>query len=206
MILKILAFLFARNDFEGRYHPKLWDVFISIPVMGGGYYIAVFQEMTLLGMCIFALGFLLGLSIIFGLNWEWVIRYWEVINEHIAWMDKHNNPELWYALGYKEIPKKVRVIENMNDGHTLRFKDMPLSPTIMNMIANKAIGNKNYDFTEELYGKLIPNFRKVRKDFKEKGYLVPKNPKNVRNGYRWNKKGFDVLYEFASENVKLKGE
>lgn len=206
MLLKILAFIFARDNYEDRYHPKKWDVFISIPIMTGGYYIAVFQEMTVLGISIFLLGFLLGLSIILGLNWEWIIRYWEVINEHVAWMDKHNNPDLWYALGYKEIPEKVRVIENLNDSQTLKFKELPLSPVTMNMIANKVIGTKNFDFTQELYGKLIPNFRKIQKELKEKGYLVPKNPKNVRNGYRFNRKGADVLYEFASENMKIKGD
>lgn len=206
MIYAILSKLFYSNTFEIGYSPKPKDLFVALLIMGLGVY-SWFWGWFFVGGLIVFLGFVLGITIIICMNWEFVIRYWETVNEHIKLMTKNNNPELWYALGYKKIPDKIQIIETEDTGggyYSTRIKELPISPAKMNMVANKVLGTGDTSFSEERYAAIIPNFRKVKKDWIDKGYVKLKNPKNPRLSHKFTKKGIDMLYEFASHEYKIK--
>jgi hypothetical protein len=202
MLSSLLSKLFRQDVFESRYMPKPFHLLYSLLFMGVGT-VTFFDGWGWFGVCSFLLGLFLGITIITGMNWEWVISYWEEINKHIEWMDKHPDPELWYAIGYKKVPSSVRVIEDLNEGNTTRYRELPVSPAKMNILANKVLMSGKTTFSEKEYSSLVPNFRKVQKDWKEKGYLKQNNQTNKRLGYSFTKKGMQVLYEFASDEFKL---
>lgn len=195
---------------NGEYYARPIHLIYSILFMAVGNRTAYLDGWAVFGMITFILGLLLGLSILFVMNWDKVIEYWDTLNEHVTLMNK-SNPDIWVALGYSKPSRTVEVIEREETGQGLyntRIANLNISPSKMNQVADKvlynATVNKNFDFTEELYGSLIPNFRKKRKQWIKEKKLVPNNSKNVKNGYRLSKKGFDMFYEFASENMKLK--
>lgn len=209
MINTILSRLFNPRGYVVEYKAKPSHILLSVLIMGSGATSLFYSGWIIFGILTILLGFLLGLSIIICMNWEKVITYWETINEHITLMERSKNPDLWPALGYTHVPDKVQVIENEDKGQgfiTTRIKELSLSPAKMNQVANKVLGTGNTEFTEELYGALIPNFRKFRKEWIKEGKLVPKNKKNVKNGYVLSRKGLQIMYEFASDNIKLKKE
>lgn len=207
MLYNILSKLFKQDELQARYTPYPIHLSYSLLLMASGT-VSMFQnDWITFGVITFILGTLLGLTIIIGMNWDKAIEYWQVINEHIAWMSKVNNPELWYALGYKQVPQSIQVIEQEDRGQgfvTTRINNLPVSPAKMNLLANKVLGSGKLDFTEEEYGRLIPNFRQFRKDWIAQGKLVQKNKNNKRSGYVLSRKGLQVIYEFASDNMKLK--
>ena len=206
MIYTILSKLFKQDDFAGEYKPKPTHLFIALLIMGGGVTTLSYgNEWAWFGGLTLLLGFLLGITILLCLNWDKINEYWSLINEHVTLMNKSNSPELWEALGYTKPVKKVEVIEKVDDNHW-KLSQLPISPAKMNMIANKVLGSQSLEFTEEQYGKLIPNFRQFRKDWIAQGKLVQKNKKNKKLGYVLSRKGLQVMYEFASENMKLNGE
>lgn len=159
----------------------------------------IFGVLMIIGACLFAL------VIMFGIAWRGPIEYWEKIRQTVEVMNRIKSPEVWTALGFKSLPQTITIQEKKVDEHGVTqqwiFKKPEISPVMLNMIANKVLLSGTLDFTEELYKDKISNFRKVQKDLKEKGYIVPKNKKNVRNGYVWSRKGVDVLYQFADQNV-----
>ena len=203
MLYKILAQLFQR-DFDTPYYAKPQDIVYPMAMMGVGTASLFYEKWKIFGILSIILGFLMGLTIELCINWDKIISYWEIINQHILLMDKIKNPDLWYALGYKQVPETVRVIENLNDGHTIRFKEIPISPAKMNILANKVLMSGKTTFSEKEYAAIVPNFRKIQKEWKSKGYLKSNNQKNPRLGYSFTRKGMDVLYEFASQEFKLK--
>lgn len=207
MLYNILSKLFKQDELQARYTPYPIHLSYSLLLMGTGT-VSMFQNgWIMFGVITFILGALLGLTIIIGMNWDKIIEYWQTINEHIAWMNKVNNPELWYALGYKQVPQSIQVIEQEDKGQgfiTTRINNLPISPVKMNQLANKVLGSGRLDFTEEEYGRLIPNFRQFRKDWITQGKLVQKNKNNKRSGYVLSRKGLQVIYEFASDTMKLK--
>jgi hypothetical protein len=209
MIILLLQKLFGQNGYETRYSAKPSHIFLPLLIMSSGYRILLIEKWDGLGWSMFILGILLGITIIVCLNWEKVIEYWNTINEHVRLMERVKNPELWQALGYKQIPQTIKVIEKEDKGggsFTWRMKEYKITPTQMNSIANKVLNNRTLEFTEEMYGSLIPNFRKFRKNWIDEGKLVQKNKKNKRLGYVLSKKGLQVMYEFASDYVKMEIE
>lgn len=207
MIYSILSKLFSGQDFDTRYNAKPTHLIYPLLIMAMGTRTLFYDGWAWFGVTSFLLGFLLGLSIIICMNWDRVIEYWDTINEHIKLMTKSNNPDLWYALGYKQVPQTIEVIEKQDKGggsFTWKMSQQKISPSKMNEVANKVLGTGSLEFTEEKYGKLIPNFRQFRKDWIADGKLVQKNKKNPKLGYVLSKKGLQVIYQFASENMKLK--
>jgi hypothetical protein len=206
MIYTILSKLFS-NEMQGEYYAKPIHLFYSVLFMATGTISFFYDGWVIFGVSVFTLALLLGLSIVFCMNWQKIIDYWTVINEHVILMNKSTNPDLWYALGYNKPPNKIQVIEQEDNGQgftTTHITDVLVSPAKMNQVANKVLGSGKLDFTEEVYGSLIPNFRQFRKDWISKGRLVQKNKKNKKSGYVLSRKGLQVMYEYASDNIKLK--
>lgn len=204
MLYKILAKLFDHNEFQGEERVRHSHLVYSLLTMATGSSLWFYKGLELLGTLIIILGFGMGVSMLFCINWDKVITYWMTINEHVILMTKNNNPDLWVALGYSAPLQKVEVIEKSEDGNHWKLKEIPISPGQMNLVANKLLGSGSLDFKEEDYGSLIPNFRKFRKDWIASGKLVQKNKKNPRNGYCLSRKGLMVINEFASEHMKVK--
>lgn len=206
MIYNILSKLFARNEFENEYRVRHSHLVYSILIMAVGTYSWFYPGWEMFGTLLLILGFGLGISILICVNWDKVIDYWDTLNEHIRLMNK-SNPDIWVALGYSKPATSVQVIEQEDKGQgfiTTRIRDLPISPTQMNMVANKFLGSGSTDLPEQIYGNIIPNFRLVRKQWIKEGILVPKNKKNVRSGYCVSRKGLNMMYQFASEHMKLK--
>lgn len=205
MLTKFLALLF-RTDNEYQYvaHPRQTIYAILIMVMG--WATMTRDNWFTFGIITFILGCLLFITIILAINWEKVTRYWETLDEFANTMIKANNPDLWYAMGFKNVPKNVTITETKQadneSGFSMKFKQLPVSPATMQLIADNVLLSGDADFTETKYGH-IPGFRNIQKEFKKKGMLAQKNQANVRNGHRFNKKGYEVLYNYASESVKL---
>lgn len=207
MLYKILAKLFDHNEFQGEERVRHSHLIYPLLTMATGSSLWFQKGLEILGTLIVILGFGMGISMLLCINWDKVIAYWMTINEHVVLMNK-SNPDLWVALGYSAPAKTVEVIEKSDDLNHWKISQVPVSPSIMNQVGNKVIynlsQNGSLEFTEEMYGSLIPNFRKQRKKWIEEGKLVPKNSKNKKNGYRLSKKGYTMFYEFASDHMKLK--
>lgn len=208
MIYTILSKLFKYDEYNSNYRARPAHIFVSIFVMTAGCTSMIYQSGVFFwfGLCVFILGFLLGLSILFVMNWDRVIEYWSILNEHVVLMNK-SNPDIWVALGYSKPNKKVEVIEHEETGqgfYNTRISKMLVSPSRMNQVANKVLGSQSLEFTEERYGKLIPNFRQFRKEWIAQGRLVQKNKKNKKLGYVLSRKGLQIMYEFCSDNMKIK--
>lgn len=208
MIYFILSKLFKYDELNGDYKARPAHIFVSIFIMSVGFTSMLYQSGVIFwfGLCVFILGFLLGLSILFVMNWSKVIEYWTVLNEHVTLMNK-SNPDIWVALGYSKPVQKVEIVEKEDLGQgsfSWKINQLPISPSKMNQVANKVLGSGKLEFTEEEYGRLIPNFRQFRKDWIAQGKLVQKNKKNKKLGYVLSRKGLQTMYEFASENMRLK--
>jgi hypothetical protein len=207
----MLFWLFSKlfgDEIMGRYVGRPQHALFGLFIMTVGFVTTVRDNWFIFGITTFILGVLLFLAIVINIAWMPVIEYWFTINEHIRIMSKINNPDLWYALGYKQVPQSVTIEEREDTGqgfYNTHIRNIPISPASMSMIANKVLNSGNTKFSETEYARLIPNFRKVRKDWHEnKGYVKLANSKNPRLGYQWTKKGIDMLYEFKSIGIELK--
>lgn len=207
MIYTILSNIFRQDEFAGEYKPKPTHLFISLLIMGAGVIsLSYGDEWVWFGGLTLLLGFGLGISIILCLNWDKINEYWSLINEHVVLMNK-SNPDIWVALGYSKPVQKVEIIEKEDLGQgsfSWKINQLPISPSKMKQVADKVLGSQSLEFTEEQYGRLIPNFRQFRKDWIAQGKLVQKNKKNKKLGYVLSRKGLQTMYQFASENMKLK--
>lgn len=205
MIYKWMSFLF-RNDMDYRYTPKPSHLIWSVFYMAVGIVSFVNYDWYIFGVMTFILGLGLGAVIILGMLWDKSIEYWSTLESFANTMIRSNNPDLWMALGFKNPPSQITIEERKTDDKGnfagFRYNPIPVSPATMQLIADTVLHTGKTEFTEDDFSH-VPNIRKVRNHLKEKGYIVPKNSKNVRLGYTWNKKGLDVLYEFASESIKM---
>lgn len=210
MVYKILSKLFSK-DYAGRYNPHPVQMVYPIFIMAIGWMALTRDGWIVFGISVFALGLLLGVTIIMAINWDKVTEYWEQINEHIKLMMKVNDPDIWQALGYKKAPSiariEERVIDEKGNFQGFKFREVDLSPATLQLIADNVLSGKK--FSETNMAKLIsaPKFRKIQKKWKKDGYLKPnvvKDGKEVpTQGYSFSRKGIDMLYEYASEGVKL---
>lgn len=203
MIVQLLGKLFS-SSYLDKYvaHPihLLW----SLLIMAIG--VITFTENGYFGAASFILGGILGISICVSIAWEKSIEYWNTVTEFANVMMKSNNPDLWQALGFKAPPQQVIVKEvkeaSTDNGWQMKIHRLPVSPATMQLVADTVLHSGNTDFIESDFAH-IPNIRKIRNHLKAEGLLSPKNKKNVRLGYTFNRKGLDTLYQYASEGVKL---
>lgn len=206
MLSKVMSFLF-RSDMEYRYTPKpqhlLWSFFY---MFAGGYIIVYYERLWILGIFTFIMGVGAGLVILLAMGWEKATEYWSTLDSFANTMIKSNNPDLWQALGFKVPPQQVQITERKTDDKGnftgFSFKQLPVSPAVMQSIADKVLLSGNTDFIETNF-RNVPNYRKVQKELKKEGYILQKNKNNPRLGYTFSRKGIDTLYQYVSEGVKL---
>lgn len=194
----------ARSEYVYVAHPR--QIFYGIFIMAVGWATMTRDHWFTFGISVFIIGIILSIVIMIAIAWEKVIRYWEILDQFANTMIKANNPDLWQALGFKSPPQQVEIIETSeetkDEGWRMKIHRLPVSPAVMQSIADKVIYSGKTDFIEADFTN-VPNIRKVKNELKAKGLLSPKNKKNVRLGYTFNKKGMDVLYEYASEVIKM---
>lgn len=215
--MNFLKHLFEDNPFE--YVPKPIDLVLSILIMAMGTATFFRDGWVVFGVCSFILGLAFGIFSILAMGWSSAARYWQTLDNLVKDIIKSNQPELWAAFWKyinMEPPKqldKVQVIERTEDKDgnftTLKFKNLPASPNIMQMIADAVLTGTPFSETEIANRKKIVStkkFRELQKEFRKNGYLranVIKDGKEVPSqGYTRTKKGTEVLLEYASESVK----
>lgn len=215
MLRKLLYFLFHTDSLDGEYQAKPGHVIYSLLIMGLGARFWFTSGLEWLGNFFVILGFLFGITILVCLNWDKSIAYWDKIDSVLTTLHKVNNPEVWkwahlvFGVDVPDTLSKVTVKETEDKrqgSFSWKYHDISIPPNQMNMIANKVLGSGNTDLSETVYGSVIPNFRKIRKQWISEGILVPKNRNNVKNGYCLSRKGLQVMYNFASDHMKLKIE
>lgn len=207
MLYIILGKLFKSDPFDTRYTPKPLHLAYSLLFVAVGIKSVNSYDWIYFGLFSTFIGSLLGITIILGMNWDKAIEYWMTINYNIKLMMKVKDPDIWIALGYKSIPQSVNVVETEDTGQgfiATRYKNYHISPSRLNLVSNKVLGTGKATFTEDDYSALIPNFRKVRREWIKDGYVTPLHKDNPRLGYAFSKKGMDMIYQFASDSVKLK--
>lgn len=206
MLTKLLAILFKTDYAEYKAHPAHAVFYPLLMIAAGGFSIVAYQW-NLLGVICCCLGILLSVIVSLAIGWEKATSYWETINQHIALLMKVKDPEIFQHLGYKKLPSTVTIYEDHRDKHGLGNisvkNNVPVTAATMNQIANKVIMSRKLEFTQQLYGALVPNWRKFHEYMKEQQYIIPKNKKNVKNGYVLNRKGINLMYEYADEMIKL---
>lgn len=212
MIYKLLAHLFRNNDLDWRYTPKPQHLIFYPPLlMALGVVTYMRDGWVVFGICSFLLGFSLGITIVLGMNWDKAIEYWETINKNAQVMMSIKDPlvrnEIWRAYGFNNVPTNAQVTERKTDEMgtfiQLTNHNLPVSPAVMQMIADKVLMTGNLNFKEEEYSRFVKGFRKVQKDFKKREFIKQNHIKNPRLSYSFTKKGIDVLYQFASEGIKI---
>ena len=200
----LLSKLFPNTEYHYVAHPR--QVFYGVFLMAVGCATFIRDGWVWFGFITFIIGLCLSITVILAINWDKASNYWNTLDSFAQTMMKSNNPDLWQALGFKYPPQQVTITEvkqaDNDSGYQMKFHRIPISPATMQMIADKVLMSGNTDFIEDNYSN-VPNIRKVRKLLKDDGLLSPKNKKNVRLGYTFNKKGIDSLYQYASEGIKL---
>ena len=208
MLFNLLNKLFGNDYLDIRYSPKPKDMFVAVLLMGTGIASLSLSPFMWIGILIVLLGFGLGVTILLCMNWEKVIEYWATINEHIKLMEKSRNPDLWLALGYKHVPQSVQIIEQEDKGQgfvTTRMIETNIPPAKMNILANKVLEGKHI-FSEAEYSAIVPGYREVKKKWTDKGYLKQIHKDNPRLGHSFTRKGMTMLYQFASDEIKLRNK
>lgn len=211
----MLKNLFQKTSYED-YIPRPGHILYSLLFMVLGYVCMLDFETITIGVFVFGVGVIHGIAVSIGIAWRGPIAYWEQIEKTIWVMMKINSPEIWHAMGFKEIPQTVIIQEKRTDEHGqfqgMTVKKVPaIDPAMLNSIANTVLMSETLDFTEELYKTKVKNWRKTQKEFKENGWITPKNKRNVRGGYMFTRKGVQIMYEYADANIvrmieKEKGE
>ena len=207
MIYKVLGFLFRSDAYEGRYTPRPSHLVQAVLLVGIGT-VAIVFEYNAAGIVLFLFGTLLGFTVILGINWDKVIEYWETIDHVARTMMSIKDPavrnEVWKSMGYNHVPvnAEIEVIETRRNEQGVfegkSIKRIPVNPSTMQTIADKVLMSGKASFTEPQYKLIVPNYRKVQKELKDNKYIV-----KTKEGYAFNKKGIEMLYEYASEGVKL---
>lgn len=208
MLYKFFNALFG--DQYTRYTAKPAHLSIALLLLGVGT-VTLGQGWYFLGFCSALFGFLLGITILLALNWDKAIDYWQTIGDVFNAMAKIKDSvtryELLKSMGYDVLPSQVEIMEvsreNGDAFPQFKINRQPVSPAVLQMIADKVLMSNNYDFAEDQYKDIVKNFRKVKNALKADGYIRQKSNKNHRLGYTWTKRGVDVLLESASEGVKL---
>lgn len=206
-----MRLLFHDDDYY-RYTPKPWHLFYSLLTMAVGT-VTMAHDWIAFGIASFTLGLALGVIIIVGMGWDKSIEYWTRIEFVIEAVSKMKDPtaryELLRSMGYQLIPSQVEVIETRRDDkgifQGMSIKRLPIPAIVLQTVADKVLnsGKSIFPAEDSQLGKSIPKYRQVKKYLKDNGYLVAINPDNVRLGYAFTKNGVSILYEYASEGVKL---
>lgn len=210
MFYKLLSYLFRNDDPLARYTPKPWHIFYSVLLMALGTVSVVRDGWFWFGLICFLLGVSLGVVIDLCLGWDKAAEYWDTINQNVKLMMSIKDPniryEIWKSMGYNFSPTNATVTER-KEGEFGEFiglsnKTLPVSPEVMQMIADKVLFSKNLNFKEEEF-RFVPKFRKVKKYFETEKLITQNHKTNPRFSHSFNRKGLTWLYQFASEGVKL---
>jgi len=206
-----MSILFGDNPFSTyKAHPL--DMLYSLLMLGVGVVTMYQERLYAFGVVTFVLGTLLGISIILAINWEKVIQYWYTVDEFARTMSKVNNPELWEALGFTAPERSVKITEKQDHGQgftTLKFHDAPVSPAIMQCIADAVLTGAPFSENEFVKRRKVisgPKFRKLQQlaTSKDKQWARANSARDNRQGFSLTRKGKQVFYGFASQSVKMK--
>jgi len=197
--------LFNQFYSDNNIQPK--HIFYPMLMMATGYTSLINYDWVLFGWVVFILGIFFAIVIIVGIAWRGPTEYWKQIEDTLKVMIKIKDPSIWVSMGYKNVPTNITIEEKRIDEHgeyqgSTFIRPDNISPVIANTLANKMLMSSNVDFTKDLYGNVSTDFRKLHNQMKQLGYIRPKNVKNVRNGYKWSKKGIDFCYQYADDEIK----
>ena len=137
--------------------------------------------------------------------------YWERVKDAIKVINATNDPEILAHFGFKRPAQQIEIIENTNLEHgqyrTTRFGTLNISPAILQAIADIILSGQGNFSEEEIVNKRkllpAPKFRELQDEMEQKNILELRNKNNPRQGYAPTPKGTLVLYEAASESVRM---
>ncbi len=198
---------FSKSIFEdNNIHIK--HIFYPLLMMGMGYKSMVDYDWLLFGITFFILGVILFFVVCLGIAWRGPIEYWEQIERVVKVLSKINSPEVWHALGFKEVPKSTidlmeRKVDHNGNFTGFEYKQLSVNAVMLNTIANKVLLSGKIDFTEDRFKNITPNFRKTKEEFKKQGYIT-QSTNHPKSSYVFTKKGMDkVIYMYADKAIKL---
>lgn len=205
MLYNLLGKLFRQDVYSNRFTPTHWHLFYAVALLfiGSG---AIAYDWIAFGLITFIFGIGLGATVLIGINWDKAIEYWAEIAHVLEAAGRIKDPvaraEILQSMGYNVTPQSITIIETEAEtnehGWQQKIGQLPVPASVMQIIADKVLMSGKASFTEPQYKTVIPNYRKVQKELKEKKYLI-----KTKDGHVFNKKGIEALYEYASESVKL---
>lgn len=204
------------NFYSEEYVPHVRHVLYPILMGAAGWKCLTVYQWEVFGALVVWGAALLFLVIVLGIAWRGPIEYWDKIESVTKVLLKINKPEVWYALGFKEIPsitiKEYIEPKTPNSLPTIHYTRTPApNVVVLNTIANKVIMSQRTDFTEALYGNIVKGsgvkggWAAFIDDFKKKGF-AKKESAHPKAKHVLTHKGLQHLYQFADNAIKLQIE
>ena len=220
--MPLLEALFGPSVFDA-YVPKPRHLFYAVLMLAVGNRAIFFDGWFWFGLVTFLLGTGLGISIMISIPVYMYSEYWtkadysiRSLKGTIQILSKTNNPDIWEAFGLTAPMQEVEIIEQANIEYgiprTTRFHRLPVSPAILQTIADIILSGQGNFSEDEIVNKRkllpAPKFRELQDKMEGDGMLELRNKANPRQGYTTTPRGALVLYEAASPSVQqlVKGE
>jgi len=184
--------------------PHVKHIVYPVLMMATGWKSMTDYKWMTFGAWLFWLGVVLALVVIWSIGWRGPIEYWRQIEDTVTVMLKIKSPEIWVAMGFKDIPASVQIAERKTDEQGnfsgFSYKNVPITPVVLNTIANKVLLSGTTEFSEPKFKNVIPNFKKVQTHFKTNGYII-KSSKHPKASHTLTKKGMQIMYEYADQAI-----
>lgn len=196
------------------YHPKPIDLyFYPLPLMLVGTITFIRDGWFWFGTISFILGVGLGVAIVLGTIWDKVIEYWEKIDNTLETIYKIKDVQIRNdvrkVLGFSEIPERITIAENIDNGQgfiSTKLHDLPITTSELQVISDVVLSGSPFSENELVSKRKIlsaPKFRKLHKALEDKSFIKPHNVNRRNQGFTVTHKGRSMMYQYASESVKL---
>lgn len=137
--------------------------------------------------------------------------YWMYVGSSIEKLKKAE-PEIWAALGFKEVPihatiettvREAETPEHTNPYHTSRYDGVPISPVRLQVFADGILSGRK-TLSEGSWKGVIPGpkYREFQDWMEDKNLIAKVNPEARTQGYILTETGETWLLEHASPNIK----
>ena len=199
-----------------RYNPKPWHLVLPIFMMLVGEAFGVMLDMGWFGLGAFLAGVGSASWIIVAGIWQAHTEYWDSLTRFADTMNRSKTPELWKALGLspptrkfpvvdapKELPNPMQETPELQMRSTENFDlsgSMAQFRTFCDGVLTGAPITESYWVGGEIYGQRT--FKRLRKELRDREYIVQINPKTPTLGYTRTRRGTKFMLRHCSPSVK----